>query len=275
MSNALTIDASNLRNIKPQVHAALILAKNQDVGDFTTAIPITAGSGAPNHNAAVINELYVRTDASDADLLLYRAINTSGSWETVVGSELTDFLAANNAFTGALTTTDAVGSGVARKIGGTASVAVASTTLGPTGGTAENTIGTYTILANTFKAGTLAELFASVRCTAQTGATTCTFRLKLGGTTLFTSAAVDLAAGDVFNFAMNIVSRAAPSASSSLVVAGDLTAIGASTDISKAISLAPANYATDGALALVLTAQMSASDANAISCDMYNVKLTG
>jgi hypothetical protein len=58
-------------------------------------------------------------------------------------------------------------------------------------------------------------------------------------------------------------------------VAGSLDAIGASADISKAISLAAANYATDGALALVLTAQMSASDANAISCDMYNVKLTG
>lgn len=177
--------------------------------------------------------------------------------------------------TGAVTTTDGVASGVARKVGGTASVAVASTTLGPTGGTAENTIGTYTILANTFKAGTLARLFAAVRCTAETGATTCTFRLKLGGTTLFTSAAVDLAAGDVFNFDMNIVSRAAPSASSALVVAGSLTAVGASTDVSKAIALAAANYATNGALALVLTAQMSASDANAISCDMYNVELVG
>jgi hypothetical protein len=109
MSTALTIDASNPRNRKAQVFAALLLAKNQDTDDFTTAIPLSAGSGAPNHNAAVINEIYIRTDASDSDLLLYRAVNTSGTWETVVGSELTDLLAATNTWTAANTFSHASG----------------------------------------------------------------------------------------------------------------------------------------------------------------------
>lgn len=109
MSTALTIDSSLPRNRKPQVFSGILLAKNQDTDDFTAAIPLSAGSGAPNHNAAVANEIYIRTDASDSDLLLYRAINTSGSWETVVGSELTDLLAATNAWTAANTFSHASG----------------------------------------------------------------------------------------------------------------------------------------------------------------------
>lgn len=109
MSTALTIDSSLPRNRKAQVFSAILLAKNQDTDDFTTAIPMSAGSGAPNHNAAVINEIYIRTDASDADLLLYRAVNTSGTWESVVGSELTDLLAATNTWTAANTFSHATG----------------------------------------------------------------------------------------------------------------------------------------------------------------------
>jgi hypothetical protein len=109
MSTALTIDSSLLRNRKAQVFSGILLAKNQDTDDFTTAIPISAGSGAPSHNAAVANEIYIRTDASDSDLLIYRAVNTSGTWETVVGSELTDLLAATNTWTAANTFSHATG----------------------------------------------------------------------------------------------------------------------------------------------------------------------
>lgn len=87
---------STTRQRTPRVYPAIYLAKNQDTDDIGTAIAISAGSGAPTHSAGVANELYIRTDASDADLLLYRAVNTSGSWETVVGSELTDLFAAAN-----------------------------------------------------------------------------------------------------------------------------------------------------------------------------------
>ena len=109
MSTALTIDSSLPRNRKPHVFSGVLLAKDQNTDDFTTAIPVTAGSGAPSHNAAVANEIYIRTDASDADLLLYRAINTSGSWETMIGSELTDLLAATNTWTAANTFSHASG----------------------------------------------------------------------------------------------------------------------------------------------------------------------
>ena len=83
MSTALVIDASLPRNRKPQVHAALLLAKNQDTDDFTTAIPITAGSGAPSHNAAVVGELYIRTSPTSAHTVLYYATDTSGTWASI------------------------------------------------------------------------------------------------------------------------------------------------------------------------------------------------
>lgn len=174
-----------------------------------------------------------------------------------------------------VTTTDGVASGLTRKIGGTASVAVTTSSAGPSLGTAEQTIGTITIPASTIKAGTLAQWFASARCSAETGATTCTFRVKLGGTTLFTSAAVDLALNDVFNFQLAIVGRAAPGAAAAVAVAGGLQGVAGGSDITKAISLAVANYATNGALDLVLTAQLSASDANAVDCVINNLELQG
>lgn len=99
--------------------------------------------------------------------------------------------------------------------------------------------------------------------------------MKLGGTTLFTSAAVDLALNDVFNFQLAIVGRAAPGAAAAVAVAGGLQGVAGGSDITKAISLAVANYATNGALDLVLTAQLSASDANAVDCVINNLELQG
>lgn len=243
MSTALTIDASNLRILKPQVAAALLVAKNQDSQDFANAVPITAGSGAPTHNARVVNELYLRTDATTGFQALYRAADTAGTWET----------ATSNA----------------------ASVATTAGTLGPTDGTAETTLQSYAIPANALKAGTVLRVVTSVRCTAETGATTFTAKLKLGSTALVTVGPINLSSGDYLRFDYEIVSRAAPSATSALVVSGICTGLAAGAASATTTVLAPANYATNGSLTLALTGQMSASDANAVASDNFIVYLNG
>lgn len=179
------------------------------------------------------------------------------------------------AFTGRVTTTDGVGSGTARVVGGVASVATTAGTLGPTGGTAETTLQSYTIPANTLKAGTVLRVVATTRCTAETGTTTFTGKLKLGSTALVTMGAFDLAAGDYQRIELEIVSRAAPSGSAAVVVTGTALGLAAGAAVSNAIVLAPANYATNGALVLALTGQMSASDANAVASDQFVVEVIG
>jgi len=179
------------------------------------------------------------------------------------------------AFTGAVTTTDGVTSGTARKVGGTASVATAAGTVGPSTGTNETTLQSYAIPASTLKAGTVLKVVATMRCTAETGTTTFTGKLKLGSTALVTVGPFDLASGDYQRIELEIVSRAAPGASAAVVVTGAALGLAAGAAVSNAIVLAPANYATNGALTLALTGQMSASDANAIASDQFVVEVIG
>jgi hypothetical protein len=85
MSTAPSIDASVLRNRKAQTFAVVGFAKNGDTNDIASVIPVTAGSGAPNHNAFVAGEIYIRTDGTAAaGTLLYAATNTSGTWAPIV-----------------------------------------------------------------------------------------------------------------------------------------------------------------------------------------------
>lgn len=85
MSTAPVIDASVLRNRKAQTFAVVGFAKNGDTGDIASVVPVTAGSGAPNHNAYVAGEIYIRTDGTAAaGTILYAATNTSGTWAPIV-----------------------------------------------------------------------------------------------------------------------------------------------------------------------------------------------
>ena len=85
MSTAPSIDASVLRNRKAQTFTVVGFAKNGDTNDIASVIPVTAGSGAPDHNAFVAGEIYIRTDGTAAaGTLLYAATNTSGTWAPIV-----------------------------------------------------------------------------------------------------------------------------------------------------------------------------------------------
>lgn len=85
MSTAVSLTASNPRNVKPQIFGAIAIAKNGNPSDLSGAIPFSAGSGAPSHNAHVAGEIYIRTDGTAAaGTLIYAATNTSGTWAPIV-----------------------------------------------------------------------------------------------------------------------------------------------------------------------------------------------
>ena len=178
-------------------------------------------------------------------------------------------------FSGRLTTTDGVSLGTARVVGGLAYAATAAGTLGPTGGTSETTLQSYAIPANTLKAGTVMRVRGTIRATAETGTTTFTGKLKIGSTAIATVGPFDLGASDIIRLDMEITSRAAPGAAAAVVVTGLATGTAAGAAVSNAIVLAPANYATNGALTLALTGQFSASDANAVASDQFVVWADG
>lgn len=85
MSSTVQIRQGNARNRKAETFSALAIAKNGDATDIANAIPVSAGSGAPNHNARVAGEIYIRTDGTAAaGTILYIATNTSGTWAPLV-----------------------------------------------------------------------------------------------------------------------------------------------------------------------------------------------
>lgn len=178
------------------------------------------------------------------------------------------------AFTGAVTTTDGVASGTARKVGGLAYAATSAVTL--TNSTSETDLGSYTIPANTLKAGTSLRFRAAVRVTGNAAADTITFKGKLGSTALFTSAAVAMVANDIAIVEGHITARAAPGASAAVASNTRATVTVGGTASSVGSVPAPSNFATNGALALKLTGQWSAASASDIAiCDQFDVWAEG
>jgi hypothetical protein len=173
-----------------------------------------------------------------------------------------------------MTGTDGVASGDERVFGGNVNTLVAPVTL--TNTNVETTLGTYTIPANTLKAGTSIKLRCALRCTGNAAADTMTHRIKLGGTTILQSAAGAMVNNDVAIFDFVITARAAPGAAASVEAVGSYSVSIAGTFGTKGIVLAPANYATNGALALVYTGQWSAASASDIViCEQFIVDAVG
>lgn len=182
--------------------------------------------------------------------------------------------AAATTITGQLTTTDGVTSGNARIVGGNVHTKQASTTL--TNSNVETTLATHTLPANTVKAGTTVRVRGAVRVTGNAGADTLTLKLRLGGTAVVTTAASAMVANDVARFDFEITGRAVPGASASVEASGLVTLSVAGAHGVKTYVLAPANYATNGALDVDLRGQWSASSASDIAiCEQFIVDVVG
>lgn len=179
----------------------------------------------------------------------------------------------------AMTTTDGVASGTARKIGGVAACITAAGT-SHTGSTDEAVLASYSIPANTIKLGTVVRCRFLARVTADNGATTLTGRLRLGtttltGTELIVSSAVDTSSGHIFEGEFVLVGRAAPGAAAAVVGCGSFADPGAAGGTRITANLNSTNFATNGALRLELTADWSAADANAVQAEIFVVEVIG
>jgi hypothetical protein len=99
MSTAISQGQANPRWRKnPAIAQGFILWTSADATDVGTSPTFQWGTGAPTHTAAT-NSIWWRTDAADSDLTFYRNTDGAATWETIIGSELTDLLAAANAWT--------------------------------------------------------------------------------------------------------------------------------------------------------------------------------
>jgi hypothetical protein len=225
-------------------------------------------------------------------VVLFHNGTTWLAWSTVSAANILDgILATANTWTAAqtfsaavtststITTTDGVGSGTARKIGGLVYNAITSGTVGPSQGTTELALQTYTIPASTIKAGTRIKGRAAVMVTAQAGATTVLIRARIGGVSgtviVENPAGWDAAIGDMVIVDFEIVGRAAPGATASVASFGQISGKQAGASAHTTSVSTPYNLATNGSLDLVVTATMSASDATAVACVIYDVEVVG
>jgi hypothetical protein len=98
-----------MQRIRVALSAPGLALRSSEAQTDAAAIKLSSGTGAPNHTA-VLNSIYVRTDASGVATLLYRNTDGGTTWEAAAVTTAT--LATDNAWTGtqdiskALTGTD-------------------------------------------------------------------------------------------------------------------------------------------------------------------------
>lgn len=188
-------------------------------------------------------------------------------------------IAAGNAFKGRQTTNDGVTSGADRVIGGraTANVSASDTVTAVTSNGAFAAFAqTYSIPANTLKQGSVLKAKALVVVNDASGAVTLTCEMRIGGTSLIATTAVDPGATtDLHLLEFEFTARAAPAASASCVGAGRWITNTGGTIAHGTGLLAPTNFATNGALTLDVRAKWSVSNANTSArLEMLNVDIT-
>lgn len=187
--------------------------------------------------------------------------------------------------TGAMTTTDGVAGGTARKVGGKAFGVTADATFAdPAGGgdAAETVVSTYTVPASSIKSGTKVRVDFAYLMTVGATVETLVMRLRLGGvggTVIASSTSADPGTGSGSGYAI-LVGHAAPGAAAEVAHFGvikDFAAAGAdSTVVQQGPTLT--NFATNGALDLVLTADFGAAEAaggDTVAVRIFEVEMSG
>ncbi len=151
----------------------------------------------------------------------------------------------NMAFTGALTTTDGVASGTARKVGGLGYAAVADSTAVTSTATETAFDALYAIPANTLKAGTVLKIRWAGQVTAANGTDTGIFKLYLAtnttagsvaGTAFVTSSTTDMTANDIV-MGETLVQIRTAGASGTLVAASNFTKVEAATAVATTVAV--------------------------------------
>lgn len=166
---------------------------------------------------------------------------------------------------------DGVPNGTAKVVGGRAYQAVSSTDtlLASAGASAHVAFAqSYTMPANTCKAGTRIRIAGRVTVADASGADTLEVKVYLGtaaasGTTLITTTAVNPGATTDFHmFNFQLVCRAAPGATSAIIGQGNWLTDTGGTEVSDTVILATTNFATNGALVISASGKWSSTTAS-------------
>lgn len=229
----------------------------------------------------ILETLVSALGSRDQATQLYNAIvaliaGTVAGDLNVAGNEaVTGTLAVTGATThvGRTTVRDGVAGGDDRVVGGRASSAAG---VAVHDSAAEAVSASYTIPANTLKAGSVVKVRGRLTATATVGTDTLQFKLRLGGVTLtgtalITGTATDVANADqgVFEFALFVA--AAPGAAVAIVGYGQYTDPAGTTW--KLATLASTNFATNAALLLEATLKWSTANANSGLVDWLEVEV--
>lgn len=180
-------------------------------------------------------------------------------------------------FQGRITTTDGVTSGTARVIGGLAySNTAASTTIGNTGGAETAFDLSYSIPANTLKAGTKVRVrYAGF---GVTGTGTDTFAHKLyiggtGGTAIITSAAAQLATNATFTGEAELICRTAGATGTFISFGTYKQSSAEGTMTVKDDYVASTTINTQAAQSVVATGTWNSNNANSARLDILFVEI--
>lgn len=147
----------------------------------------------------------------------------------------------------------------------------------------ETVAASFTVPANTIKAGTLMRVSYQGIATATNGTDTLRVRLRFGGTTLtgtvlLDHTAIDVANDSFFSGYFDLIGRAAPGAAAAIVGMGMRGGPGTTSAASNMVNamLATTNFATNAALLVEVTLQWSVANAgNSARVDCLNGLIFG
>lgn len=256
--------------------------QGQTPGTATASLPLIPDA---NKDLASLRDVTVRAikvgdSANDHTIAIQgagdEAANRTLSIPLLGGNDTIATRGLANAFTARQTTTDGVASGTAKVIGGraTANVAAADTV---TAATSNNSFvafaTTYVIPANTLGVGSVLRARALVVVNDASGTDTLTVEMRIGGTTLIATTAVDPGATtDLHQLDFEFTARAAAGAAASCVGCGRWITNTGGTIAHGTGLLAPSNFATNGALTLDVRAKWSSNTASTSArLEMLNV----
>jgi hypothetical protein len=237
-----------------------------------------ASTGLSAAELAFLNGVTAGTATASKALVLDSSKGISTITSATITTLTAPTIAGGTDFTGRVTTTDGVASGTARVVGGRATANVSSTDT-VTAADSNNSFvafaSAYSIPANTLKAGTVLRAKALVVVNDASGTDTLTVEMRIGGTTLVATSAVNPGATtDAHVLDFELVSRAVPGAAVSLVGTGTWITDTGGTIVTAPALLAPTNFATNGALTLDVRAKWSSNTASTSArLEMLNVEI--
>ena len=235
-----------------------------------------AGGGLSTAELGVLDGVTPGTAAASKALVLDSSLGIATITSATVTTLTAPTIAGTTAFTGRLTTTDGVTSGTAKVVGGLANSGTSASdavTAAASNNSFIDFATTYSIPASTLKAGSVLRARAMAHVTNASGTDTLSFEMQLGSTVLVVSTAVDpTTTSDLHILDFEIVSRAAPSGTSSLVGSGRWISNTSGTIAHGTGLLAATNFATNGALVLKCSAKWSSNTAStSATLESFNV----